>query len=89
MDEPRQEVAKRVMPILMIHNVVGVVGVALDDLEVGRSKSTCLEKPGFPSGDKDYTLKGLRLRVFSALVLVPGFGPYVVAAGEVEGMRGI
>ena len=38
---------KGLMPILMIHNVVGLVGVALDDLEVGRSKSICLGKAQF------------------------------------------
>ena len=35
------------MPILIIHDVVGGVGVALEDLEVGRSKSICLGKAQF------------------------------------------
>ena len=58
---------KGLMPILMIHNVVGVVGVALDDLEIGRSKSIYVGKAQFAWWREVLYVEGLTFTHFQLL----------------------
>ena len=55
------------MPILMVHNVVGGVGVALDDLEIGRSKSIYVGKAQFAWWREVLYVEGLTFTHFQLL----------------------
>ena len=55
------------MPIFIIRNVVGVVGAALEDLEVGWPNSICLGKARFARWRYGLYIEGLPFTHFQPL----------------------